>query len=67
LNSSAPILAFIAIPSSGGTEVAKVLLVHGADPEKISDYDGNAIKLMEDEGRIEFADILCEIRRSRDA
>jgi len=44
-----------------------VLLVHGADPEKISDYDGNAIKLMEDEGRIEFADILCEIRRSRDA
>ena len=47
-------------------EVVKVLLAHGADPEKISDYDESAITLMEDEDMAEFADILREIRRSGD-
>lgn len=47
-------------------EVVKVLLAHGADPEKISDYDESAITLMEDENMVEFADILREIRRSCD-
>ena len=48
-------------------EVAKVLLAHGANPEILADYGESAITLMEDEGRVEFADILREIRRSRDA
>jgi ankyrin repeat protein len=47
-------------------EVVKLLMAHGADPEKISDYDESGITLMEDEDMAEFADILREIRRSRD-
>lgn len=48
-------------------EVVKVLLAHGADPERLADYGESAITLMEDEDRCEFADILREIRRSREA
>jgi hypothetical protein len=46
-------------------DVAKVLLAHGADPERLADYGDSAITLME--GSIEFTDILRDIRRPRDA
>ncbi|MGN6153252.1 MAG: ankyrin repeat domain-containing protein [Lysobacteraceae bacterium] len=46
-------------------DVAKLLLAQGADPERIADYGDSAMTLME--GRIEFTDILRDIRRSRDA